>query len=45
VRTCDNAPKTYKSDEECRSYLVGCTVADSLTGCKTRPATCAELNE
>jgi len=45
VRTCKNAPSTFKSDEECRTYFEDCTVADSLSGCKKRPETCAELNE
>lgn len=30
MRTCDNAPNSYKSDEECRKYLASCTLDDDF---------------
>ncbi|CAD8114581.1 unnamed protein product [Paramecium primaurelia] len=44
-RTCFNAPLTYKTDKECRSYLNECTVNQELKGCIERPLSCDKLNE
>lgn len=30
MRTCENAPNSFKSDEECRNYLSSCTIDDDL---------------
>ncbi|CAD8196366.1 unnamed protein product [Paramecium pentaurelia] len=45
IRTCENAPNSYKSDEECRTYLASCTIDDDFEGCKVRPLSCTDLNE
>ncbi|CAD8210868.1 unnamed protein product [Paramecium octaurelia] len=45
MKTCENAPSTFKSDEECRAYLNSCTVDDDFLGCKVRPLNCSDLNE
>ncbi|CAD8207770.1 unnamed protein product [Paramecium octaurelia] len=45
LRSCANAPTTYKTDAECRSFLNECTVNEELKGCIERPSSCDKLNE
>ncbi|CAD8170519.1 unnamed protein product [Paramecium octaurelia] len=44
-RSCANAPLTYKTDAECRSFLNDCTVTQELKGCIERPLSCDRLSE
>ncbi|CAD8125019.1 unnamed protein product [Paramecium sonneborni] len=45
LRTCANAPSTYKTDAECRQFLNICTVNQELQGCIERPESCDQLNQ
>ncbi|CAD8122300.1 unnamed protein product [Paramecium sonneborni] len=45
LRSCDNAPTTFKTDAECREFLNSCTVNQELKGCIERPESCDKLNE